>query len=44
MKILVTGGCGYVGTVLVPTLLNDGHEITVVDLMWFGNHLERMTR
>ena len=39
MKILITGGCGYVGTVLTQTLLNDGHEITVIDTQWFGNHL-----
>lgn len=38
-KILVTGGCGYVGSVLVPRLLADGHEILVVDNCWFGNHL-----
>ena len=39
MNILVTGGCGYVGTVLVNALLDDGHKITVVDNQWFGNHL-----
>jgi len=39
MKILITGGCGYVGTVLTQQLLMDGHEVTVVDTQWFGNHL-----
>ena len=39
MNILVTGGCGYVGTVLTRALLDAGHDITVVDIMWFGNHL-----
>lgn len=39
MKILVTGGCGYKGTVLVPKLLALGHEVTVLDIQWFGNFL-----
>ena len=39
MKILLTGGCGYVGTPLAQRLLELGHELTVVDLQWFGNHL-----
>ena len=41
MRILVTGACGYKGTVLVPKLLAAGHEVTAVDTMWFGNFLEK---
>jgi len=40
MNILITGGCGYKGSILVPKLLRSGHQVTVVDTMWFGNHLE----
>lgn len=37
MKVLVTGGCGYVGSWMVPHLLGDGHEVTVLDVQWFGD-------
>ncbi len=40
MNILITGGCGYKGSVLTPILLNEGHCITVVDTQWFGNNLK----
>jgi nucleoside-diphosphate-sugar epimerase len=40
MKICVTGGCGFVGTTLVTSLLNRGHYVDVFDIMWFGNFLE----
>ena len=40
MKILITGGCGYKGHVLIPKLLNEGHEIIAFDIQWFGNFLE----
>ena len=40
MNILVTGGCGYKGTVLVPKLLERGYNVWVLDTMWFGNFLE----
>ncbi len=41
MKIFVTGGCGYKGSVLIPLLLNDGHEIISFDTQWFGNELPK---
>ena len=39
MKVLVTGGCGYKGARLVPALLDQGHDVTVVDLDWFDHKL-----
>ena len=41
MKILVTGGCGYTGSVLIPKLLNLGHKVICIDTMWFGNFLNK---
>ena len=41
MRIFITGGCGYVGTVLTRELLKDGHDLVVLDTQWFGNYLEK---
>ena len=38
-KILITGGAGYVGSVLTPYLLNKGHKVTVIDLMIYGEEV-----
>jgi nucleoside-diphosphate-sugar epimerase len=41
MRLLIAGGAGYVGSVLIPRLLERGYKVDVVDLFWFGNHLPR---
>lgn len=40
MKVLVTGGCGFVGRHLVKRLKNDGHNVTVVDNLSTGKKIE----
>ncbi len=37
MKILVTGGAGYIGSVTTEMLLNEGHEVVVFDSLEFGH-------
>lgn len=41
MKILCTGGNGYVGSALVPKLLSHNFKVKVLDTQWFGNFLPK---
>jgi len=41
VRTLVAGGAGYVGSALIPTLLERGQSVDVVDLFWFGNQLDK---
>jgi len=41
MKLLITGGCGYVGTELIKSLLKKNYKIINVDNQWFGNFLPK---
>ena len=40
-KVLITGGAGYVGSVLVPKLLEKNYEVNVLDLMIYGETLPK---
>ena len=44
MHIVVTGGAGYIGSALVPVLLNGGHRVTVIDRLYFGEGALRCAR
>ena len=35
-NIFITGGAGYIGCVLVPKLLESGHNVTVYDSLMYG--------
>lgn len=39
MRLLVAGGAGYLGSILIPRLLDRGYQVDVVELFWFGNRL-----
>lgn len=41
MRLLVTGACGYKGSVLVPKLLKLDHEVIAYDIQWFGQFLPK---
>jgi nucleoside-diphosphate-sugar epimerase len=41
MHVFIAGGAGYIGSVLVPTLLERGHRVTVLDRLYFGDALAR---
>lgn len=44
MKILITGGSGYVGSKLIPRLLKKKHHIINIDTQWFGHYLKNHRR
>jgi len=41
LKIFIAGGGGYIGSALIPKLLERAYKVDVVDLFWFGDHLPK---
>tara|TARA_B110000003_G_scaffold276426_1_gene322816 strand:+ start:1504 stop:2520 length:1017 start_codon:yes stop_codon:yes gene_type:complete len=39
MNILVTGAAGYIGSILIPKLIAEGHKVTALDRFFFGDSL-----
>jgi nucleoside-diphosphate-sugar epimerase len=39
MKILITGGAGYIGSVITNLALQNGHEVVAVDHIWFNEQI-----
>jgi nucleoside-diphosphate-sugar epimerase len=44
MRILVGGGAGYIGSFLIPLLIERGYDVDVIDLCWFGNNLPKSVK
>ena len=40
MKVLITGACGYIGSVLTNYLLDKNYKIIAIDTQWFGKNLK----
>lgn len=40
-KVLVTGGCGYTGSIISENLANKGYKVIIIDTLWFGNKLKK---
>ncbi len=40
-KILITGGCGFIGTNLTNFFLKKKYKVVVIDTQWFGNYLPK---
>ncbi|MDP7627402.1 MAG: NAD-dependent epimerase/dehydratase family protein, partial [SAR202 cluster bacterium] len=41
-KILITGGAGYIGSVLTELLLDQGYSVIVLDRLFFGKTLDTL--
>jgi nucleoside-diphosphate-sugar epimerase len=41
VKILLIGGCGYIGSKLYEELINNSYDVDTVDIEWFGNYVNK---
>lgn len=42
MNILITGGAGYIGSVVTQTLLKAGHSVKAIDALWFDKNIPQV--